>query len=99
MAGWTRNRRGAGWLFGLPALQDFLRKHDLDMVVRAHETIHTGWEGFGNNELVTVFSAPDYQGYRNTGRFTFSLVMSRWHKLSMQDMPGHVMELDCLPCM
>ena len=67
MTGWRKNQRGAGWYFGLQALVAFNQKHKLDMVVRAHETIQTGWHAFGNNDLITVFSAPNYQGYHNTG--------------------------------
>lgn len=37
------------------------------MIVRAHETVQTGWAAFEHNALFTVFSAPDYQGLGNTG--------------------------------
>ncbi|KAK9792247.1 hypothetical protein WJX73_006160 [Symbiochloris irregularis] len=67
ISGWVKNRRGAGWLFGLRALQSFKRKHGLDVIVRAHETVLTGHTELGNGDCVTVFSAPDYQGYGNIG--------------------------------
>ena len=43
-------------------VRQFLRRHDLDLVVRAHQVVEDGYEFFAGRELVTVFSAPNYCG-------------------------------------
>uniref|UniRef100_A0AC35U1T3 SER_THR_PHOSPHATASE domain-containing protein n=1 Tax=Rhabditophanes sp. KR3021 TaxID=114890 RepID=A0AC35U1T3_9BILA len=47
-------------LFGEKAL--FLEIHDLDIIIRAHQVVEEGFELFGSNRLVTIFSAPNYSG-------------------------------------
>ena len=51
------------------------------MVVRAHETVGTGFASFGDGNMVTVFSAPDYQGYGNTGqlcKMPIQFFLNKW---------------------
>jgi len=49
-------------------VRQFLRRHDLDLVVRAHQVVEDGYEFFAGRELVTVFSAPNYCGeFDNAG--------------------------------
>ena len=49
-------------------MRQFLRRHDLDLVVRAHQVVEDGYEFFAGRELVTVFSAPNYCGeFDNAG--------------------------------
>ena len=43
----------------VPFLQ-FLKKHDLDLVCRAHQVVEDGYEFFAKRRLVTIFSAPNY---------------------------------------
>ena len=46
----------------------FLRRHDLDLVVLAHQVVKDGYDFFAGRELVTVFSAPNYCGeFDNAG--------------------------------
>ena len=46
----------------------FLRKHDLDLVCRAHQVVEDGYEFFARRQLVTIFSAPNYCGeFDNAG--------------------------------
>lgn len=49
-------------------MRQFLRRHELDLVVRAHQVVEDGYEFFAGRELVTVFSAPNYCGeFDNAG--------------------------------
>lgn len=54
--------------FGQKIVKEFLEKHDLDLIVRAHQVVEDGYEFFAGRELVTVFSAPNYCGeFDNAG--------------------------------
>lgn len=65
---WNENDRGVSVLFGEAVLNDFLIKNDLDLICRAHQVVEEGYEFFGNRELVTIFSAPNYCGeFDNAG--------------------------------
>ena len=47
---------------------NFLKKHDLDLIARAHQVVEDGYEFFAKRTLVTVFSAPNYCGeFDNAG--------------------------------
>ncbi|KAL0452810.1 UNVERIFIED_CONTAM: Serine/threonine-protein phosphatase PP1 [Sesamum latifolium] len=47
---------------------EFLAKHDLDLVCRAHQVVEDGYEFFADRQLVTIFSAPNYCGeFDNAG--------------------------------
>jgi len=66
--GWNENDRGVSFTFGIDVVHEFLHRHDLDLVVRAHQVVEDGYEFFANRELVTVFSAPNYCGeFDNAG--------------------------------
>ena len=43
-------------------MNDFLERNELDLVCRAHQVVEDGYEFFGDKNLVTVFSAPNYMG-------------------------------------
>ena len=64
---WLPNTRGISHIFGEKHLQSFLKKNDVDLVCRAHQCVLKGYEFFGDNALVTIFSAPNYCGYGNDG--------------------------------
>eukprot|EP00553_Chaetoceros_curvisetus_P008096 CAMPEP_0204623578 /NCGR_PEP_ID=MMETSP0717-20131115/9306_1 /ASSEMBLY_ACC=CAM_ASM_000666 /TAXON_ID=230516 /ORGANISM="Chaetoceros curvisetus" /LENGTH=320 /DNA_ID=CAMNT_0051638699 /DNA_START=306 /DNA_END=1268 /DNA_ORIENTATION=- len=67
-SGWNENDRGVSFTFGIDVVHEFLNRHDLDLVVRAHQVVEDGYEFFANRELVTVFSAPNYCGeFDNAG--------------------------------
>ncbi|CAG7986271.1 unnamed protein product [Penicillium salamii] len=51
--------RGVSWTFGRKPVANFLRRHDLDLVCRSHMVVETGYEFFGERNLVTIFSAPN----------------------------------------
>jgi len=66
--GWGENDRGVSFVFGADVVCNFLEKHDLDLVVRAHQVVEDGYEFFAGRRLVTLFSAPNYCGeFDNAG--------------------------------
>ncbi|XP_073981412.1 serine/threonine-protein phosphatase alpha-2 isoform-like [Rhodnius prolixus] len=66
--GWAHNDRGVSYTFGADVVTQFLRKHDFDLVCRAHQVVEDGYEFFAKRQLVTIFSAPNYCGeFDNAG--------------------------------
>ena len=59
--GWSENDRGVSFTFGGDVVGKFLKKHDLDLVCRAHQVVEDGYEFFAKRRLVTIFSAPNCQ--------------------------------------
>lgn len=46
----------------------FNKKHDIDLICRAHQVVEDGYEFFAKRQLVTLFSAPNYCGeFDNAG--------------------------------
>ena len=69
---WGLNERGISVTFSADVVKDFLNKHDLDLIVRAHQVVEDGYEFFANKRLVTIFSAPNYCGeFDNIGGVLF----------------------------
>ena len=65
---WAQNDRGVSFTFGSKIVSKFLKKHDLDLIARAHQVVEDGYEFFAKRQLVTVFSAPNYCGeFDNAG--------------------------------
>jgi len=66
--GWGPNERGVSWTFGPDVVTKFLKKHNLDLICRAHQVVEDGYEFFARRQLVTLFSAPNYCGeFDNAG--------------------------------
>ena len=66
--GWGENERGVSYTFGRDVVTKFLKKHDLDLICRAHQVVEEGFEFFADRQLVTLFSAPNYCGeFDNAG--------------------------------
>ena len=66
--GWSKNDRGVSVVFNEKILEQFLLKNDLDLICRAHQVVEEGYEFFGDKQLVTIFSAPNYCGeFDNAG--------------------------------
>ena len=59
---WNDNDRGVSYTFNEKVLTKFLDNNNLDLLCRAHQVVEEGYEFFGDKELVTVFSAPNYCG-------------------------------------
>jgi len=67
-SGWGPNDRGISVTFSASIVETFLKKHEIDLVCRAHQVVDDGYEFFANRHLVTLFSAPNYCGdYDNFG--------------------------------
>ncbi|XXQ37676.1 Serine/threonine-protein phosphatase [Plasmodiophora brassicae] len=68
ISGWGENDRGVSYTFGPDVVSKFLKKHDLDLICRAHQVVEDGYEFFAKRQLVTLFSAPNYCGeFDNAG--------------------------------
>ncbi|XP_020553177.1 serine/threonine-protein phosphatase PP1 isoform X2 [Sesamum indicum] len=66
--GWGMNDRGISYIFGADKVSEFLLKHDLDLICRAHQVVEDGYEFFADRQMVTIFSAPNYCGeFENAG--------------------------------
>ena len=61
---WGPNDRGTSVTFGLQPLKQLVRMMNLDLVVRAHQAIDTGYAlPFApDKSMVTLFGAPNYMG-------------------------------------
>ncbi|KAI8098670.1 Serine/threonine protein phosphatase Z [Halteromyces radiatus] len=96
---WEENERGVSYCFGRRIVNEFLAKHDLDLVCRAHMVVEDGYEFFNERTLVTVFSAPNYCGeFDNFGAImtvnedllcSFELLTPADHPLAKQHHPIH----------
>ena len=65
---WDNSPRGVSYIFGQEVVNVFLKKHDLDLICRAHQVVQDGYEFFAKRQLVTIFSAPNYCGeFDNSG--------------------------------
>lgn len=68
LGGWGENDRGVSYTFGADKVEEFLQKHDMDLICRAHQVVEDGYEFFADRQLVTIFSAPNYCGeFDNAG--------------------------------
>ena len=44
---WGENERGVSFVFGEPVIKSFLKRNDVDLIVRAHQVVEDGYEFFG----------------------------------------------------
>ncbi|EAX93238.1 Serine/threonine protein phosphatase PP1 isozyme 3, putative [Trichomonas vaginalis G3] len=84
--GWRPSERGTSYSYGPDVVDNFLQRHDFDLVCRAHQVVDRGYEFPYNPKqtVLTVFSAPDYcEEFMNKGamlkvdeelRCTFSFI-------------------------
>ena len=60
--------RGVSYTFGHDIITEFLERHDLDLICRAHQVVEDGYEFQADRKIVTIFSAPNYCGeFDNAG--------------------------------
>ncbi len=65
---YDENDRGVSVIFGEKVVEDFNKKNDLDLIIRAHQVVDEGYEFFAKRQLITIFSAPNYCGeFDNSG--------------------------------
>ncbi|KAL6196250.1 hypothetical protein ACLB2K_031865 [Fragaria x ananassa] len=58
--GWGLSPRGAGFLFGGSVVSSFNHANNIDYICRAHQLVMEGYKWMFNNQIVTVWSAPNY---------------------------------------
>lgn len=58
--GWGLSPRGAGYLFGSDICHAFSQTNKVDLIARAHQLVMEGYKLMFNEQLVTVWSAPNY---------------------------------------
>ena len=58
--GWGLSPRGAGYLFGGDICQHFCQTNKVELIARAHQLVMEGYKMMFNEQLVTVWSAPNY---------------------------------------
>ncbi|KAK9103754.1 hypothetical protein Sjap_021008 [Stephania japonica] len=56
------NRRGVSCTFGGDKIEEFVVKHDLDVICGSNEVLKNGYEFFANRWMVTIFSASNFRG-------------------------------------
>mmetsp|Transcript_40950 Transcript_40950/g.81459 ORF Transcript_40950/g.81459 Transcript_40950/m.81459 type:complete len:306 (-) Transcript_40950:295-1212(-) len=93
--GWGYNARGVSYTFGHDIISDFLSRHGLDLICRAHQVVEDGYEFQANRQLLTIFSAPNYCGeFDNAGAImvvnadllcSFKILRPMSHKSRIED--------------
>ena len=58
--GFAVSSRGAGYLFGEDALKEFNHNNGILLLARAHQLVMEGFKWAFDNQLITVWSAPNY---------------------------------------
>lgn len=59
---WGTSSRGVSCTYNENAVSTFLHNNNLQLICRAHQLVSDGYKFSHNNQLVTVFSAPNYCG-------------------------------------
>ena len=58
--GWGISPRGAGYTFGQDVSETFNRTNGLRLISRAHQLVMEGFNWSQDQNVVTIFSAPNY---------------------------------------
>jgi protein phosphatase len=60
--GFAASPRGRGFLFGIHAVEWFLKTFHLQLIIRSHEVSEPGYEEYFGGTLISIFSASNYCG-------------------------------------
>lgn len=58
--GWGSNPRGCGFVFGEDSVTEFNATNNLKLICRSHQLVMDGYKYMFNEQLVAVWSAPNY---------------------------------------
>ena len=58
--GWGISPRGAGFTFGEDVSKQFNHTNGLNLIIRAHQLVMDGYQWHHEDNVLTVFSAPNY---------------------------------------
>jgi len=58
--GWGISPRGAGFTFGEDVSKQFNHTNGLNLIIRAHQLVMDGYQWHHDDNVLTVFSAPNY---------------------------------------
>ncbi|ELA42801.1 uncharacterized protein VICG_00116 [Vittaforma corneae ATCC 50505] len=73
------SQRGAGYLYGKVAVDEFLRSVGCEYLVRSHQLISRGFEEKFGGRCITVWSAPNYC-YKCKNIASFMMITQETHK-------------------
>jgi hypothetical protein len=59
-SGWGISPRGAGYTFGQDISEQFNHNNGLTLIARAHQLVMEGYNWCHEQNVVTIFSAPNY---------------------------------------
>ncbi len=59
--GFYSSPRGMSQLFGPDITEEFLKKNNLELIIRSHQFKKIGYSSHHNQKLYTVFSCPNYR--------------------------------------
>lgn len=60
LEGWNASARGAGYIFGEDVVKQFNHHNGLELICRAHQLVMEGYKTMFKDQLVTIWSAPNY---------------------------------------
>jgi diadenosine tetraphosphatase ApaH/serine/threonine PP2A family protein phosphatase len=60
ITGWGISPRGAGFLFGADVAKEFNQRNGIAMIARAHQLVMEGFKAMFDDNVCTVWSAPNY---------------------------------------
>lgn len=69
VSGVGESKRGAGIIFGSDITRKFLHLNNLDLLIRSHEAVENGYRAHHDGKVVTIFSAPNYEGTETSGSY------------------------------